>query len=53
MIYTHGVQVGEDKVGSYGVEQDDWHNNLPSLPQIINGDREGRINDEQCSCFPE
>ena len=51
IIYTHGVQVGEDKVGSYGVEQDDWHNNLPSLPQIINGDREGRINDEQCSCF--
>jgi ornithine cyclodeaminase/alanine dehydrogenase-like protein (mu-crystallin family) len=51
LIYTHGVQVGEDKVGSYGVEQDDWHNSLPSLPQIINGDREGRINDEQCSCF--
>ena len=51
MIYTHGVQVGEDKVGSYGVEQDEWHNSLPSLPQIINGDREGRVNKDQCSCF--
>lgn len=51
LIYTHGVQVGEDKVGSYGVEQNDWHNALPSLPQIINGEREGRTNDTQCSCF--
>ncbi|MBD21347.1 MAG: ornithine cyclodeaminase [Rhodospirillaceae bacterium] len=51
MIYTHGVLVGEDKVGSYGVEHDDWHKSLPSLPQIINGDCEGRTDDSQCSCF--
>jgi len=51
MIYTHGVQVGEDKVGSYGIEQDDWHNALPTLPQIINGDREGRTGEQQISCF--
>lgn len=51
LIYTHGVQVGEDKVGSYGVEQDDWHASLATLPQIINGDREGRTSDEQVSCF--
>ena len=51
LIYTHGVQVGEDKVGSYGVEQDDWHASLPTLPQIINGDREGRTGDDQISCF--
>ena len=51
LIYTHGVQVGEDKVGSYGVEQGDWHASLPTLPQIINGDREGRTGDDQISCF--
>lgn len=51
LIYTHGVQVGEDKVGSYGVEQDDWHASLATLPQIINGDREGRTGDDQISCF--
>ena len=51
MIYTHSVLVGEDKVGSYGIEHDEWHASLPSLPQIINGEREGRINDKQCTCF--
>lgn len=51
LIYTHGVQVGEDKVGSYGVEQDDWHAALPTLPQIINGDCDGRTDDKQISCF--
>lgn len=51
LIYTHGVQVGEDKVGSYGVEQDDWHDGLPTLPQIIIGEREGRTSDAQISCF--
>ena len=51
LIYTHGVQVGEDKVGSYGVQQDDWHARLPTLPQIINGDRDGRTDKEQISCF--
>ena len=51
LIYTHGVQVGEDKVGKYGVDHDDWHAALPSLPQIIVGQRDGRSNDEQVTCF--
>ena len=51
LIYTHGVQVGEDKVGSYGVEHDEWHASLPSLPQIITGRREGRTADGQVTCF--
>jgi len=51
MIYTHGVQVGEDKVGKYGVDHDDWHAALPSLPQIITGQRDGRTDDEQVTCF--
>jgi ornithine cyclodeaminase/alanine dehydrogenase-like protein (mu-crystallin family) len=38
-------------VGSYGWEHDDWQAALPSLPQIINGDREGRTDDRQISCF--
>jgi len=51
LIYTHGVQVGEDKVGNYGMEHDDWHASLPSLPQIINGDLDGRTDDSQVTCF--
>ena len=51
MIYTHGVQVGEDKVGKYGVDHDDWHAALPSLPQIIVGERDGRTDDGQVTCF--
>ena len=51
LIYTHGVKVGEDKVGRYGVEHDDWHASLPSLPQIITGQREGRVDDHQVTCF--
>ena len=51
LIYTHGVQVGEDRVGSYGVEHDDWHASLPSLPQIICGRRDGRSDDAQVTCF--
>ena len=42
LIYTHGVQVGEEKVGKYGVDHDDWHAALPTLP---------RTNDEQVTCF--
>ena len=51
LIYTHGVQVGEDKVGSYHVEHDDWHANLPSLPQIIGRKRKGRTEESQVTCF--
>ncbi len=51
LIYTHGVQVGEDKVGSYGVDHDEWHANLPSLPQIIAGQRDGRTDEKQVTCF--
>lgn len=51
MIYTHGVLVGEDRVGKYGVDHDDWHASLPSLPEIISGQRDGRTADEQVSCF--
>ena len=51
MIYTHGVQVGEDKVGKYGVDHDDWHASLPSLPQIITGQRDGRTDDDEITCF--
>ena len=51
LIYTHGVQVGEDKVGKYGVDHDDWHASLPSLPQIITGQRDGRTDDDQVTCF--
>ena len=51
LIYAHGVQVGEDKVGSYHVEHDDWHANLPSLPQIIGRKRKGRTEESQVTCF--
>ncbi len=51
LIYTHGVRVGEDRVGSYGVEHDDWHASLPSLPQIITGQRQGRTEEDQVTCF--
>ncbi len=51
LIYSHGVQVGEDKVGSYNVEHDEFHNSMASLPQIMVGQREGRTSDEQVSCF--
>ena len=51
LIYTHGVEVGEDRFGSYGVEHDEWHASLPSLPQIITGRREGRTGDRQVTCF--
>jgi len=51
LIYTHGVQVGEDKVGSYNVEHDAFHNAMASLPQIIVGQRDGRTSDDQVSCF--
>ena len=51
LIYTHGVKVGEDKVGSYGVEHDEWHASLPTLPQIITSRREGRTNRGQVTCF--
>ena len=51
LIYTHGVQVGEDKVGSYGIEHDAWHASLPSLPQIVAGQRERRTDDGQVTCF--
>ena len=51
LICTHGVQVGEDKVGSYAVEHDEWHASLPSLPQIITGRRGGRTGAGQVTCF--
>jgi ornithine cyclodeaminase/alanine dehydrogenase-like protein (mu-crystallin family) len=52
MVYTHNVQVGEEKAGvGYAIEHDDWHASLPSLGQLITGEREGRTDDEQVTCF--
>jgi len=52
IIYTHDVRVGEDVAGAgMGMEHDDYHASLPSLPQIMTGRREGRTSDEQCSMF--
>ncbi len=51
LIYTHGVRVGEDEVGSYNMDHDDFHASLPSLPQIITGRAEGRAADEQKTLF--
>lgn len=52
MIYTHGVRVGEDKVGTgMGMAHDAFHASLPTLPQIMTGRRPGRISDTQVTCF--
>jgi len=51
LIYTHGVQVAEDKVGSYNIEHDDWHAGLSTLPQLIAGQADGRTDDDQVTCF--
>jgi len=52
IIYTHDVRVGEDVAGAgMGMEHDDYHASLPSLPQIMTGRREGRTSDDQCSMF--
>jgi hypothetical protein len=38
MIYTHGVRVGEDKVGTgMGMPHDAFHASLPTLPAIMTG----------------
>jgi len=51
LIYTHGVRVGEDEVGGYNMEHDDFHAALPSLPQIITGRAAGRAADDQKTLF--
>jgi ornithine cyclodeaminase/alanine dehydrogenase-like protein (mu-crystallin family) len=52
LIYTHGVQVGEDREGGgYNMEHDDQHASWPSLPQIITSRREGRTDDGQITLF--
>ncbi len=51
LICTHGVRVGEDRVGRYGVAHDAWHAGLPALPQIVSGRRPGRTDQRQITCF--
>jgi len=52
MIYTHGVRVGEDKVGTgMGMAHDDFHKSLPTVPAIMTGRREGRTSDKQVTAF--
>lgn len=52
MIYTHGVRVGEDIVGTgMGMPKDDFHASLPTVPQIMTSRREGRTRDDQVTCF--
>ena len=52
LIYTHGVQIGEEKAGvGYAMDHDDFHAALPNLPQIITGRREGRTGDGQITMF--
>jgi len=51
IIYTHGVRVGEDRVGSYNMVRDEFHASLPTLPDIMLGRREGRTSDRQISSF--
>jgi len=52
MIYTHGVRVGEDKVGTgMGMAHDDFHKSLPTVPAIMTGRREGRTNNRQVTAF--
>ncbi|HEY6995172.1 MAG TPA: ornithine cyclodeaminase family protein [Xanthobacteraceae bacterium] len=52
MIYTHGVRVGEDEVGTgMGMPHDAFHASLPTLPAIMTGRREGRTGDDQITCF--
>ena len=52
MIYTHGVRVGEDKIGTgMGMAKDDFHASLPTVPMIMTGRREGRTRDDQVTAF--
>ena len=51
LIYTHGVKVAEDEVGSYNIEHDEWHAGLATLPELITGRRDGRTDDDQVTCF--
>ena len=51
IIYTHGVRVGEDRIGSYNIARDEWHDAMATLPEIITGRRQGRTSDAQVSCF--
>lgn len=51
ITYTHGVKVGEDRVGSYNMKRDAYHASLPTLPDIMAGKREGRTSDAQTSSF--
>ena len=52
MIYTHGVRVGEDEVGTgMGMAHDEYHASLPTMPQIMTGRRQGRTSDSQVTCF--
>ena len=52
LIYTHDVQIGEEKgKGSYSMERDEFHASLPTFPDIMAGRREGRTSDDQISSF--
>lgn len=51
LIYTHGVKVGEEEVGGYNMDHDDFHASLPNLPQLITGRAEGRTADDQKTLF--
>src|SRR5262245_11200365 len=52
IIYSHGVQVGEDIAGQgMGMAHDAFHASLPSLPMIMTGRHPGRTSDTQVTCF--
>jgi alanine dehydrogenase len=52
IIYTHDVRVGEDISGQgMGMEHDEFHASLPSLPMIMTGRHPGRTSDTQVTCF--
>lgn len=52
IIYTHGVQVGEERAGSgMGMAHDDFHASLPPLPSIIAGDHPGRQSEGDRTLF--
>lgn len=52
VIYTHGVQVGEDTAGSgMGMPHDEFHASLPCIAEIMTGRKEGRTSDDQITMF--
>lgn len=52
IIHSHGVRLGEEQDGGmYGMPHDEFHNSMPTLPEIIGGRRAGRTDDRQVTCF--